>query len=310
MLKKFNRLLQRFNEKLTYRHWLIVAGATSLLLGILVFFSLDGEEDKKPPTGPEQKNMVTVVAATKNIKPRTIIDDNMLTLIQLPKEVVPDGAIADISKVIKNPAAVVILKGDVITKQKLMSDPRLAGFVGMIPPDCRAVSVAISDVTGVAGFATAGDFVDVMVVTGRKEEGRLVGKLVLQNVLLLGINKSGGGADEKPAKPQKEKENDGSVKAAKEAMATATLALAPNDALRLATTSQNGIVYLALRPYKPKEEVVVAHDYVLRTERSNEYRRDASPSDQPLPPRGSRSATGSGTVEVIRGTTATKEGGR
>lgn len=308
MLKNFNGLLQRFSEKLTYRHWLIIAGAASLLLGILVFFSLGSEEDKKPSADPAPKNLVTVVAATKNIKPRTIIDDKMLTLIQLPREVVPDGAIADIGKVVKNPAAVIIMKGDIITKQKLMSDPRMAGFVGMIPPDCRAVSVAISDVTGVAGFATAGDFVDVMVVTGRKEEGRLVGKFVLQNVLLLGINKSGGAADEKPADSQNE--NGGNIKAAREAMTTATLALTPNDALRLATTSQNGIVYLALRPYKPKEEVVVAHDYVLRTEKPNEYRRDASPSSQPLPPRGSHPATGSGTVEVIRGTTATREGGR
>lgn len=308
MLKKFNSLLQRFSEKLTYRHWLIIAGTVSVFLGILVFFSLDSGENKKPPTDDVQKKMITVVAATKNIKPRTIIDDKMLTLIQLPEEVVPEGALADINEIVKNPAAVVIMKGDIITKQKLMSDPRMAGFVGMIPPDCRAVSVAISDVTGVGGFAAAGDFVDVMVVTGRKEEGRLVGKFVLQNVLLLGINKSGGGADEKPADPKNSGE--GNIQAAREAMTTATLALTPNDALRLATTAQNGLVYLALRPYKPKEEVVVAHDYVVRTEQSNEYRRNTAPTGQPLPPRGGQPAVGSGSVEVIRGTTATREGGR
>ena len=310
MPKNVRDIFKQLSDKLTYRHWMIIAGVVSCILGILVYLSLGSDStDNKSPVQLPQKKMVWVLAANKNIPPRATIQENMLTLVELPEESVPEGALSDIKAVNNHPAAVIIMKGDIITKQKLMSDPKMAGFTGTIPPECRAISVGISDVTGVAGFAAAGDYVDVMVVTGRKEEGQLVGKLVLQNVLLLGINKSGGGANEKPAKPYSDKNQDNSIKAAKEAMATATLALTPEDALQLATTAQNGVVYLALRPYKPKEEVVVAHDYVVHTERSVEPRRPLRPQTSAPAARYPASSSG-GSVEVIRGTTATREGGR
>ena len=310
MPKNVRDIFKQLSDKLTYRHWMIIAGVVSCILGILVYLSLGSDStDNKSPVQLPQKKMVWVLAANKNIPPRATIQENMLTLVELPEESVPEGALSDIKAVNNHPAAVIIMKGDIITKQKLMSDPKMAGFTGTIPPECRAISVGISDVTGVAGFAAAGDYVDVMVVTGRKEEGQLVGKLVLQNVLLLGINKSGGGANEKPAKPDSDKNQDNSIKAAKEAMATATLALTPEDALQLATTAQNGGGYLALRPYKPKEEVVVAHDYVVDTETSVEPSRTSRPQTSAPAARYPASSSG-GSVEVIRGTTATREGGR
>lgn len=312
MPKNVRDMLQQFSDKLTYKHWLIVAGAVSCVLGILVYLSLGSSEPEKLPVQPIQKKTVKVLAAKTDIPPRAIINDKMLSLIELPEDTVPEGAVSDIRAVVNNPAAIIIMKGDIITKKKIMSDPKMAGFVGMIPADCRAVSVGISDVTGVAGFAVAGDYVDVMVVTGRKEDGRLIGRLLLQNVLLLGINKSGGNANEKPAKVSDDKSgdknSDGTVKASKESMATATLALTPDDALRLATTAQNGIVYLTLRPYKPKNEVVATQEYIVNTE---QRKAPANPAGASAPAAGRHApSSGSGPVEVIRGTTATREGGR
>ena len=85
------------------------------------------------------------------------------------------------------------MQGDVLTDQKVLLDDKQAGFVGMIPPDCRAVSVAINDITGIAGFAKAGDYVDVMVVSDSREKNKVTGEILLQNVLLLAINKTSMG---------------------------------------------------------------------------------------------------------------------
>lgn len=309
MLKNMRDIMQQFADRLTYRHWLIIAGTVSCVLGILVYLSLGNTEPAKVTVQPEQKKMVQVVAAKVNIPPRATITDKMLTTVELPEDAVPEGALNDLSQVNNKPAAIIIMKGDIITKQKIMSDPKMAGFVGMIPPNCRAISVGISDVTGVAGFAAAGDYVDVMIVSGRKEEGRLIGQIVLQNVLLLGINKSGGGANEKPAAANGNKNEDGTVKASKEAMATATLALLPDDALRLATAAQSGIIYLSLRPYAPSEQTVVTRDYILRTPQSSPQRSNTNMESQ-RPAGGRPAASGGGSVEVIRGTTTTREGGR
>lgn len=313
MLKNLRDILQQLSEKLTYRHWLIIAGAVSCVLGLLVYFSLGSKEADKNLAQQEQKKMVRVLVAKENIQPRAIIREKMMTFVEIPEEAVPEGALFDVKEASNNPAAIIIMKGDIITKQKLMTDPKMAGFTGTIPPECRAVSIGISDVTGVAGFAVAGDYVDVMVVSGRKEDGRLTGSLLLQNVLLLGINKSGGGADEKPAGTTNKNE-DGSVKASRETMTTATLALAPKDALKLITTAQNSIVYLVLRPYKPRDKFVAPRDYVVNTGRlgdplKNQYMRAQHQQHQQQSADSSYSGAG-GSVEVIRGTAATREGGR
>ncbi len=309
MLKNMRNIIQQFADRLTYRHWLIIAGTVSCVLGILVYLSLGNTTPEKVTVQPEQKKMVKVVTAKVNIPPRATIQEKMLTTVELPEEAVPEGALTDINQANNKPAAIIIMKGDIITQQKIMSDPKMAGFVGMIPPNCRAISVGISDVTGVAGFAAAGDYVDVMIVSGRKEEGRLIGQIVLQNVLLLGINKTGGGANEKPSNASGSKNEDGTVRATKESMATATLALLPDDALRLATAAQSGIIYLSLRPYAPSEKTVVTRDYILRTPQSSTQRSITNVESQR--PSGARPApSGGGSVEVIRGTTTTREGGR
>lgn len=314
MLKNMQEIIQQLSSKITYKHWLIIAGVISCVLGVLVYLSLGNKEQEKNVAQQSQIKTVRVLAARETIQPRTIIKERMLTVVELPENAVPEGALFDVKDVNNNPAAIIIMKGDIITRQKIMSDPKMAGFTGTIPAECRAVSIGISDVTGVAGFAVPGDYVDIMVVSGKREDGRLIGKLLLQNVLLLGINKSGGGADEKPAN-EADKNGDGTLKASRESLATATLALTPKDALQLVTTAQNGILYLTLRPYKPRSMFVAPRDYVLNTRSAGEPMRN--PYTNKLSPRPAVPQTGSpeysggsGSVEVIRGTAVTREGGR
>ena len=314
MGKKLRNILQNLNEKLTYKQCLIIAGVISCILGVLVYLSLGNRGPEKGTEPKNTKNMVQVLAARENIQPRAVIKERMVTVIEVPEDAVPAGALTKFSDVGKSPAAIVIMKGDIITKQKLMADPKMAGFTGVIPPECRAISVGISDVTGVAGFANPGDYVDIMVVSGRKESGRLTGQLVMQNVLLLGINKTGGKADEKPSDATPGRNEDGSLTANREAMATATLALKPKDAVRLATVAQNGVIYLMLRPYQPRDNYVAPRDYVLNTENEqmrNQYMKlQVQQMQAPRPGNSGSSGGGSGSVEVIRGTTVTREGGR
>ena len=61
-----------------------------------------------------------------------------------------------------------------------------------------------SDVTGVAGFAQPGDYVDVMLVSGNVEPHKVVSELILQNVLLLAINKSVDNTSTAPPPQQKD----------------------------------------------------------------------------------------------------------
>ena len=268
-----------FELKLTYKQWVSLAVFVSCMLGLMVYMSLSGAETSANNT--QKVELVKVVVAKQDIPERTIIKENMLKVVDMPADVVPAEAVQDISDITDSPTSVSIQQGDILTTKKVYADVRMAGFTGMIPPNCRAVSVAITDITGVSGFAKPGDYVDVMVVSGTKETG-LKGEVLLQNVQLLAINKTGGAADEtaKKSADSKESDDEGAIKGNADAMATATLALPLDEALKVATASQKGTIYLVLRPVAPTDIFTVNTDYMIPAERNT----DAAPKVSTPPP--------------------------
>lgn len=334
MKEKINRFFADLSEKITYRHWVLLAGAASLILGLLVFAGLNGmgaNEEAKPV------NTIHVVVAKQDIAPKTIIKESMVEVREVPASMVSDDAVREVSDIINKPAKVEILKDDIISTRKVLMDITMAGFTGDIPPECRAISIAITDVTGVAGFAKPGDYVDVMLIA--KGDEKMTGRIVLQDVLLLAINKTteqkqktvGDGSsgdtkktgDSTDSKNQSDKKNaDATKDEAISDLATATLAVLPEDALKLITEAQEGTLYLALRPYKPRDKFTTDTRYIhystTKTAKSSGTRtappapaapavvRQAVQQSTPVPTPAPKAPVGG--VEVIRGTTSTREG--
>ena len=334
MKEKINRFFADLSEKITYRHWVLLAGAASLILGLLVFAGLNGmgaNEEAKPV------NTIHVVVAKQDIAPKTIIKESMVEVREVPASMVSDDAVREVSDIINKPAKVEILKDDIISTRKVLMDITMAGFTGDIPPECRAISIAITDVTGVAGFAKPGDYVDVMLIA--KGDEKMTGRIVLQDVLLLAINKTaeqkqratGDGSsgdtkktgDSADSKNQSDKKNaDAPKDEAISDLATATLAVLPEDALKLITEAQEGTLYLALRPYKPRDKFTTDTRYIhystTKTAKSSGTRtatpapaapavvRQAVQQSTPVPTPAPKAPVGG--VEVIRGTTSTREG--
>lgn len=324
MITKLTKFFKELSEKLSYQHWLILAGIISILLGALVFFSLN-----KPET-PQAEPIatVTVVAAAQDIAPKTFIKESMLTTIEVPSHLVPEGAVTDMKEIIDKPAKVAIMRNDIVTTRKVFMDISMAGFTGNIPPDCRAVTIGINDITGMAGFAKPGDFVDVMLIS--KSDTHVSGRIVLQNVQLLAINQNG----DVPANTDSDASNGDAVKMsgqssssssgsassqgkASDKLATATLALTPEDALKLVTDAQDGTLYLVLRPYKPRDKFTTETSYshfsvdkATNVPQRSTAPMPSAPSPAPAPAASAPAPApaSSGGIEVIRGTTATREG--
>lgn len=330
-LSNSSRKLQELLENITYRQWVMAAVTVSCLMGLLVFFALSGSDsDQKTAAKVET---VTVVVAKQDIPDRTVVQENMLKVIEVPADIVPPGAFGNVSEVTNRPTNTAIQQGDILTNKKVYNDIRMAGFTGTIPPNCRAVSVGITDITGVSGFAKAGDYVDVMVVSGKKEDG-IKGEVMMQNVLLLGINKSGeqrvkpGDADtdkKDPSSKVKDKD-EGTIKGNSDAMVTATLALPLDEAMKLAVASQKGTIYLVLRPYNPSDVFVLDRDFFMPGDKPSVNTVPTTPSvpapsqpvpyhapaaSAPTPPVPVRAAVSDeNSIEVIRGTESTRVGVR
>ena len=81
MKEKINRFFADLSEKITYRHWVLLAGIASLVLGLLVFAGLNGmgaNEEAKPV------NTIHVVVAKQDIAPKTIIKESMVEVREVP----------------------------------------------------------------------------------------------------------------------------------------------------------------------------------------------------------------------------------
>ena len=271
----FGRIFDWLSNLRPRQLFLLAAVSALIIFGImymvLKFLGIDsasfsGRGENSEPVEQPQVRMVSVVVAARNIEPQSMILSSMLTTKEIPENNVPSDAVTDAADITNKPAKVRIMKDEIVSYNQVYRTMEQAGFVGSIPPDCRAVSIDVSDVTGVAGFAKPGDYVDVLVI--ETDNGSVTSRLILQNVLLLSINKNMTGNTSAPESTSGEGESneESSVNPATKAIenpALATLALRPDEVLQLISASKIGEIYLMLRPLVPQGDYYTGAEYSL-----------------------------------------------
>lgn len=302
-------------ERLTPRQLLIICGVIALLIFLLIYFTLTRLTAEKPKPAPApakpavtQVTDVKIVTAKTSIPERTLIKEEMLSLKTVPSNRVPNGALMRTTDLVGRPTRVAINSGEVITTQKVFASILDMGLSGRIPPDCRAITVGISDVTGVAGFAQPGDYVDVLLISSQVENNKVVSEMILQNVLLLAINKQVENHSSAPAQSNSkdnkgQNQNAGSQPKVTGSPAMATMALVPEDALKLAAKAQLGQIYLVLRPYRPSNGV--SDDTYYSVTKASGKMPVTPPPAGTIPPGEDIENSPTANVQVIRGTTST-----
>ena len=278
----FSKLLNILND-MPPRQILMLSGGVAVVIFAVVFSFLSFWKNTEQPAeeavtvNKSVSEMVNVVAAKSDIPPRTMIKDNMVQLKEVSAELVPEGAIKNVSEVLNTPARTTIFAGDVITNQKIYADMSQAGFVGAIPADCRAVSIDVNGVTSVDGFAKPGDYVDLLLV--EKDDKSATTNVLLQNILLLSINQNMNAGTSSEG-------NENSNTTAISNPSIATLALKPEEALQLISASKLGEIYLMLRPFKPKDMYVDDLEYTAVSSNAQQSYNEPAPAvpAQPVQP--------------------------
>lgn len=301
-------------ERLTPRQLLLACGVVALLIFLLIYFTLTKltapkpqPQQPKPVTQTQQIRDVKVVTAKTSIPERTLIKEEMLSLTTMPSNKVPNGALMRTTDLVGRPSKVAIGAGEVITTQKVFASIMDMGLSGRIPPECRAITVGISDVTGVAGFAQPGDYVDVMLVSSQVENNKVVSEMILQNVLLLAINKQVENGSNAPTQNNANAKGQNATVTGQPKVtgnpAMATMALLPEDALKLAAKAQLGQIYLVLRPYRPANGV--SDDTYYSVTKASGKMPVTPPPAGTIPPGADIDTSPTANVQIIRGTTTT-----
>lgn len=210
---------------------------------------------------------VKVLAAAKDIPEGTVLDETMLETVEVPKQFLQPGAVRELAEAADRVSDVPLLKGTQVLESMLRAS-REEGVARRVPPEKRAFSIAVNEVSAVAGLISPGDQVDVLVTanTGSMQQGRAVSegtitRVLLQNVLVLAVNQvSSTRAAPRAATRQKSEGNvvgqaPGSGQNT-QGIRTLTLALSPEDTQKAALAQEIGSLSVALRSSWQKGEPV------------------------------------------------------
>ena len=136
-----------------------------------------------------------------DIEVGTRLSKLIVQLAEWPKDSVPEGVYANIDTLVGEEPPVIIKevrKGEAILPYKLSSHGARPGLTIKIPKYKRAISIAVNEVRGVAGFVLPGDHVDVLLTTALDGKKKFSTSTLVQNVLVLGVDQISSEKEEKP----------------------------------------------------------------------------------------------------------------
>ena len=214
------------------RNRLILGLAVAVVLAFLVS-SFVYQKFKQASIAPAPIATKQIVVAAEPLQLGTRLDPTKVRLISWPGNEPLTGMFTRVEDCTNRALITPVAENEPILESKLASVQSGAGLPATIPEGMRALSVAVNDVVGVAGFVTPGTMVDVLVtgqIVGGGGQGNIT-RTILENVRVLAAGQKI--EQDRDGKPQP--------------VPVITLLVTPEDASKLTMASTQGKIQLALR---------------------------------------------------------------
>lgn len=192
-------------------------------------------------------DMSTVVLASGDLSFGQKVTPRVLRVARWPTSSIPKDAFQNIGQILdgeegNNRVALrPVSRGEPILKSAISGFSARATMSREVAPGMRAIAIRINAVSGVAGFILPGDRVDVMLTRKLKDRpvnDDLVTDVILQDVVVLGVNQLSSQDREKPVVAR-----------------TVTVQVSQEQAQKLVLAQQAGSLSLALRNVDTTGEV-------------------------------------------------------
>ena len=205
---------------------LLIFGVSLLSAGLLTWFLYANT------VAPKSEAQVAVVVAARDVPLGTLLQASDLKLVRYPERNAPKNVVLKTNDALSRVALVAFSANEPVLSSKLSAPTSAEGISSTIDPGYRAVSVSITDSTGVAGLVQPNSHVDVLFTRpGTMTEAST--SIILQNVRVLSTGRlapTGAPADTRtPRSP------------------VVTLLLLPGDAQKLELAKNQGKISLSLR---------------------------------------------------------------
>lgn len=176
---------------------LVFALLLGLLCAVLVGVYLSSLDSNDNGGGSSSAATVPVVVAARDIPALTLVTEDMLTIKNMPADVVLAGVFRETSEAVGQTTQVQIVAGEQVLPNKVSSATGSIREFGadapvstLLPQGSRAFTIYLSQVGAVGGLARAGDNVDLILSSdpGATEDGTVssgTACYVLQDVKVL-----------------------------------------------------------------------------------------------------------------------------
>ncbi len=215
------------------RNRLVVGLVVAIVFGFFTSTLVYRRLKQASAVKPVETKQIVVAALPLHLGTR--LDASKLRMISWPAGEPVEGMITRIEDCQNRALITPVAENELILESKLASREAGAGLPATIPEGMRALSVAVNEVVGVAGFVTPGTMVDVLVTgrivgTGHGDQTNIT-RTILEQIRVLAAGQKF--ERDKEGKPQ--------------TVPVITLLVTPEDAAKLAMASTQGKIQLALR---------------------------------------------------------------
>lgn len=134
---------------------------------------------------PPEARKATVVVASQDLPVGKFLTEEDVRVVEWPAEQVPEGYIAQPVDAIGRGLITAVNTNEPLLTSKLAERGTGAGLPIVIPEGMRAMSIAVDQVVGVAGFVIPGTRVDVLLTFQPPNSEETVTQIILQNLTVL-----------------------------------------------------------------------------------------------------------------------------
>jgi pilus assembly protein CpaB len=221
---------------------LVILIVAVFLGGLAAFLARSWLQSHSARTG-DQKT-VSILVANDTLAFGAPIGAKDVREIAWPAQSSPEGGFKSFAELTKDGRRITLspfVRDEPIIASKVSAPDQRASLSALIEKGKRAVTVAVDDVRGVAGFIFPGDFVDVALTRTDNSNGpQNFSEVILQHVKVLAIDQMAGQRQEHPTVAK-----------------AVTVEVDPEQALRILLAANVGKLSLILRQ---PEEVALAPD--------------------------------------------------
>ena len=160
--------------------------ALAIISGLAAgYAALQYLDDRPPPMVADQgRETVPVVLASRDLPLGAILEEDDLRVVDWPAGAVPTGFTSSREGLVGQ-----AIVGDITANEPILAtnlaDEGLRGLIPLIEPGMRAMSVAVNDIIGVAGFVTPQTRVDIILIMTPTGGSEPISKVILQNIQAL-----------------------------------------------------------------------------------------------------------------------------